>query len=302
VSSAALAVALSLLAAEPLKLAAPGFSGVDVTDAQATFFSDHFAQQLTLRGMQVITSSQIGVLLGFERQRQLMGCKEESGVSCMAELAAALGVDGVITGSVGKFDQAYQVNVSVVSSLNGRTLSAFSRKVNGSAAVLDALNDAADQVARELPRALRRPTASPGTSKEIVANHPPPHQPITPEPTPPPAPLKPFALQDWFWLPGGVGVASGVGSAVFFLQAKAAADRLKLGAADPIGTRIYPDEANDLLAKGRLGQTLGISLAAVAGIGVGIGAYCLVAGGPSQPVAIRMSPGPTGVVVSGDFR
>lgn len=298
--AAAFALALSLLAAEPLKLAAPGFSGVDVTEAQATFFSDHFAQQLNLRGLQVITSSQIGSLLGFERQRQFLGCKETSS-SCMAELAAALGVDGVVTGSVGKFDQAYQVNVSVVSSRDGRTLSAFSRKVNGSAAVLDALNDAADQMARELPRALGR---TPAPSNQIVVNRPPPHQPnppIVPEPTPSPAP-KPLTLRDWFWVPGGLGVLMGAGSAYFFVQAKAAADQLQAGAADPAHNFMTLDDANAYRAQGIMGQTLGISAAVMAGIGLGIGAYCFIAGGPQQPVALRITPGPTGVVVSGDFR
>ena len=300
-SAAAFALAISLLAAEPLKLASPGFSGVDVTDAQATFFSDHFAQQLTLRGLQVITSSQIGSLLGFERQRTLLGCKE-SNSSCMAELAAALGVDGVITGSVGKFDQTYQVNVSVVSSRDGRTLSAFSRKVNGSAAVLDALNDAADQMARELPNAFGR---VPAPSNQIVVNRPPPHQPLTPappEPTPESAPPKPLTLRDWFWVPGGLGVLMGAGSGLFFVQAKAAADQLQAAAADPNKNPLTLDEANAVRARGVMGQTLGISMAAVAGIGLGVGAYCLVAGGPQQPVALRITPGPTGLVVSGEFR
>jgi hypothetical protein len=299
------ALALTLLAAEPLKLASPGFTGVDVTDAQATFFSDHFAQQLTLRGLQVTTASQIGALLGFERQRQLLGCKETNG-SCMAELAAALGVDGVIAGSVGKFDQAYQVNVSVVSSRDGRTLSAFSRKVNGGAAVLDALNDAADQMARELPRAFGR-----APSNQIVVNRPPPHQPITPitpEPTPEPGTPIPgthprtMALRDWFWLPGSLGLLFSAGSVRFFLYANDAADRLRLAGQDPANHPLTLDQANVLRADGMFGQTLGISMAALAGIGLGIGAYCLLAGGPQQPVALRISPGPTGVVVSGDFR
>jgi hypothetical protein len=291
--SAVLAIALSVLAAEPLKLAAPGFSGVDVSEAQATFFSDHFAQQLTLRGLQVTTASQIGSLLGFERQRQLLGCKEAGG-SCMAELAAALGVDGVVTGSVGKFDQSYQVNISVVSSRDGRTLSAFSRKVNGSSAVLDALNDAADQMARDLLRALGRAPAS----REIV-KAPPPHQPITLEPTSPPSQS---SLRDWFWLPGGLGLAAGVGSTVFLLQANAAADQLRKAADDPANNHLTLDAANTIRANGATSATFGYAFAAVAAVGVGIGGYCFLAGGPSQPVALRILPAPTGLVVSGDFR
>jgi len=303
VSAAAFALALSLLAAEPLKLASPGFSGVDITDAQATFFSDHFAQQLTLRGLQVTTSSQIGALIGFERQRQLLSCKEANG-SCMAELAAALGVDGVITGSVGKFDQTYQVNVSVVSAKDGRTLSAFSRKVNGSSAVLDALNDAAEQMSRELSRAFAKPSApAPSPSKEIVLNPPPARQPVTLEPTPAPAADGlPLHMKDWFWLSGGLGLLAGGGSAYFFVQAKSAADKLQAGAADPANNHMSLAEANAVRANGMMGQTLGITLGAMAGIGLGVGAYCFFAGDSPPALSVRIVPGSTSVVVSGHFR
>lgn len=299
-TTAALAVALSLLTAEPLRLAAPGFKGVDVSEATATFFSDHFAQQLTLRGLQVTTASQIGALLGFERQRQLLGCKEAGdSSSCMAELAAALGVDGVVTGSVGKFDQTYQVNVSVVSSRDGRTLSAFSRKVNGSSAVLDALNDAADQMARDLPRALKRSLAPPPPASHEIVKAPPPHQPITPEPTSSPA--QP-SLRDWFWIPSAVGVAAAAGSGYFLFQANTAAEALHQAALDPDHNPLTLDQANTIRANGATNATLGYSFAAAAAVGLGIGAYCFLAGGPSQPVALRILPGPTGLVVSGDFR
>src|SRR4051812_40782800 len=193
----------------------------------------------------------------------------------MAELAAALGVDGVVTGSVGKFDQAYQVNISVVSSRDGRTLSAFSRKVNGSSAVLDALNDAADQMARDLSRALGRPPA-------------PPHQPLAPERT-----SAPSTLRDWFSVPSGLGVAAGVGSTLFLLQANAAADQLRKAAGDPANNHLTLDAANTIRANGATSATLGYAFAAVAAAGIGIGAYCFFAGGPSQPVALRILPGPT---------
>ncbi|HVE87173.1 MAG TPA: hypothetical protein VND93_30165 [Myxococcales bacterium] len=283
--AAAFALTVSFLLAaparEPLKLAAPGFSAVDVSEAQATFFSDHFAQQLNLRGLQVTTSSQIGAVLGFERQRQLLGCKESSS-SCMAELAAALGVDGVVTGSVGKFDQTYQVNISIVSTRDGRTLSAFSRKVNGSSAVLDALNDAASQMARDLGR------------------------------PPLPAPQQPMArptspsggLRDWFWLPGGAGVAAGAGATAFLLLAKEKADQLQLAAQEPTTHQLTLDQAQQLQSAGRTYSTVGYVLTAAGVIGLGAGAYFLLGTGtgPSQPVSMRITPGPTGLVVSGVFR
>src|SRR5881398_1613253 len=48
---------------------------------------------------EVISSSDVTQLLGFERQRQLLGCKEDS---CLAELGGALGVDYLVTSQLGK--------------------------------------------------------------------------------------------------------------------------------------------------------------------------------------------------------
>ncbi|MCI0569179.1 MAG: hypothetical protein L0Y66_00350, partial [Myxococcaceae bacterium] len=50
-----------------ITLAAPGFSTVNVTPEMATFLNDHFAQQLTLQGLRVITSNEVQALVGLER-------------------------------------------------------------------------------------------------------------------------------------------------------------------------------------------------------------------------------------------
>ena len=42
------AVAIAAGPQEPVKLASPGFSAVNVQDKLATFFSDHFADHLAL--------------------------------------------------------------------------------------------------------------------------------------------------------------------------------------------------------------------------------------------------------------
>src|SRR5258706_13451991 len=91
------AVALAAKPAAPVKLAAPRLSGCNVNPGELEFFTEHFAQQLTLSGLQVTTAKQISSLLGLERQRENMGCKEAA-TSAMPERAAALGVDGAVTG------------------------------------------------------------------------------------------------------------------------------------------------------------------------------------------------------------
>src|SRR2546430_2430818 len=95
-----------------LKLALPGFSGVGVSQEFLRFASEHFAQELGNEGLSVITEREISTLLGLERQRQLLGCSENS-VSCAAELAGALGVDATVVGDIGKFENVYRVNVKI---------------------------------------------------------------------------------------------------------------------------------------------------------------------------------------------
>src|SRR5438045_2465034 len=91
----------------PVRLASPGWSMVNVDARVGEFFADHFANQLGLQpGIQVTTKGEIASLLGFERQRQLLGCSTDQ-ASCLAELAGALGVDGLISGSIARFGSGY---------------------------------------------------------------------------------------------------------------------------------------------------------------------------------------------------
>src|SRR5687767_15810965 len=112
-----LALELMLAAApveKPVSLASPGFSYAQVPEQMATFCADHFAQQLTLEGVRVTTPSEIGALIGLERTKQLLGCADDS-TNCIVELANALGVDGIVTGSIGRFGKSWVVNIKVIS-------------------------------------------------------------------------------------------------------------------------------------------------------------------------------------------
>lgn len=186
--------------AEPVKLASPGFSAVNVDDKLATFYSDHFANQLTLQGLRVLTASEIGTMIGFERQKELLGCTDES-QSCMAELANALGVDALIVGSIAKFDSSYQLNLKIVSSSDATPLSAFSGSAEGDKGMLARLNDAARAMAPEVFRKLRPnealPKAQAVSPAEAVAVQ-----------------TEPGDGKRWPWIPtvaGGVALVVGTG-------------------------------------------------------------------------------------------
>lgn len=287
-------------ARQPIKLAAPGFSALDITQAQANFFSDHFAQQLTIRGVQVTTANQIGALIGFERQRQLLGCAENAG-SCMAELAAALGVDGVITGSIGRFDQSYQVNISVVSSNDGRTLAAVSRNVGGSGALLEALNQAADQVKGDLERALRR-TAGPPVPPPAAVAHPAAPRPPSPAVAAPPLvePSAPVERGSHVWIPGIGGLAAGAAGGVLLALAGARAGELIEAGRNPTENPLNDVRAGEIASQGKLFQLSGLALVGLGAVGLGATGFLYFSSAPAQ-VSLQLAPGTAGLTVGGQW-
>lgn len=70
---------------------------------------------------QVISSKEVQSLLGIERQRQMVGCSNEG--SCLAELAGALGAKLVVSGSVSKLGDTFQLSLQMLDSAKAQTLS-----------------------------------------------------------------------------------------------------------------------------------------------------------------------------------
>jgi len=142
--------------ARQIKLAAPGLTGVNLTRERVEFFSNHFAQEMNNRGIRVITAQEVNAVIGLARTQQLMGC-DESATNCMTELADALGVDGVITGSIGQFGPTYQANLVIASNGNGKLLSSVTVKADSEQGMLDQLGLGARQAASDVGSALGRP-------------------------------------------------------------------------------------------------------------------------------------------------
>lgn len=180
----ALTLALALAAAPALgakvdKLAAPGWTVVNISPELANFYANEVARTLKEQGLQVVTASDIAAVLGNERQKQLLGCSEDS-LSCIAELGSALGCDGLLLANLARLGDVFRGSLKVVSALDGATLAEQAVDAASEAGLLDALSRAARQVARTLK-------------------------------PPPPVDVRPWAL-----LPLAVGVAGAAGAAVGF--------------------------------------------------------------------------------------
>lgn len=171
-----LLLTIGVLAAAPaqVKLAAPTLTGPGMQADELTFFTDHLAQQLGFQGLRVITSSEIQQLLGFERQKQLMGCTDTS-ASCQAELANALGVNALVTGSIAKFGKIVQINLKIIKAEDGTPLAAYSGRASDAEGVLDRLTEAAAVLAKNLLQALGKSPVvvkPPEEKKDVVVDVP----------------------------------------------------------------------------------------------------------------------------------
>jgi TolB-like protein len=85
----------------------------DVSEATGGMLASVITAELSAdKRVNVITRADVTALLGFERQRQLLGCDEEA--SCMAEIAGSLGVDYVLSGQLGKIGTRFHLTLVLI--------------------------------------------------------------------------------------------------------------------------------------------------------------------------------------------
>ncbi len=286
-----------------IKLASPGLSYVNVDPAAGDFFLDYFAKQIELRGVRVTTNREIAALVGFERQKQLLNCGD-GGTSCLAELAGALGVDGLITGSLAKVGNGYVINLKVVDN-EARTLAIFSERLKSDEALLDWLTSASEKLVIQLKQALKRDgvAAAPKTDapKADAPRLTPQPQPSTPEP------VATAVTQQGggggggslAWIPAAAGGALLAGGVVTYVMAKGIENRL---VNDP--RSITNGYSGAVMLKDQ-GETLEILSWGLAGAGVaGLGlAGVLMLTAPSDAPRVSVMPAAQGatVMVGGTF-
>jgi hypothetical protein len=135
------------LAAAPMKLMMPVASSVGVGDEKVRFFTTQLAQRLRAQGLEVVTSDEIAVLLGIERQRQLLGCANSE--SCLAEVSNALGTAATVKMAIAKVDDVFQLSVTVLGN-DTQVRAELSLRAASERALLDALDDAGVELARKL--------------------------------------------------------------------------------------------------------------------------------------------------------
>ena len=151
-----LALSLLMLAATPapLRVAVPNFNVINIQPEAAAFFMDRFANRLRSRGLAVTTATEIETVLGLERQKQLLGCAENSS-SCQAEIAAALGADAIVRARVARFGKRFELTLTLIDPANAGVIGSISASATDEGKVLDTLEAGADEFTAKLVAAKR---------------------------------------------------------------------------------------------------------------------------------------------------
>ncbi len=233
----------------------------------ATILSDIVVSEVARQGFDVISQSDISSMVGFEKQKKLLGCEE---TGCLAEIGGALGVDYLVTGQVGQIGTRYRISLLVVDSRKARVAA---RAANFCDQNEDALARAAEATVAQLVKDIRTETAgggaavaaaTPAAAKPAAA--PSPDLKVSKSaasPAPASAGTRHMTTATWVWLGSGAALAAGGGAAILIANQRYS-DLEKLQ-----GTRGYYDAYTSKKA--------GIRSLAIAGTAA-IGAGVLVAG------------------------
>lgn len=183
------------------------------------------AELAKLAGLQVISMADIREMLGFERQRQILGCSDGASESCLTELAGSAGADELLTTQVSFVGKTVTVSVKRLSMRTGSALHSDTRTLErGTGEELLALVGV--QVQALFPDHELKPGKSRGVDKETLARL-----------IPPPLPRVVF-----FSL-AGAAVAAGGAGALLGLQAQSSATAYSALATQAVVT---PQPAGDL--------------------------------------------------------
>ncbi len=252
----------------PVKIAVPDFTlyGIDRTLGEA--YAEHF---VTLMGrnanLKLSTSRDIAIVLGVERQKQLLGC-EEGQSSCLAELAGALGVDAVMSVSLVKAESGCTATVRVRNASDGSEVAAATSRLPSEAAMQEWLEAQAPELADRVLSAFGRSAVSASGAGAVLR-----------------------------WVPGVVGVLA-VGAGVVTLV-------VAEGQATALRTRSFAsrEEIGSTASLGRTLDTVGPVLLGAGGAAI-VGSLLWVLLAPRSAAHVALFPTSTGAgfAVGGTFQ
>jgi TolB-like protein len=231
----ALAVAAPLASA---RAAPPRKPRVAVLDIRALGTEAHKAdlvsevaltEAASFRELEVIGRSDIIAMIGFQKQKEMLGCSEDS--ACVAEIGGALGVDFILLGSLGKMGDLLRLDLKLVEARKARVLARYGDSVAGR-------EDAMLASVQRGVRMLLTPVARPGAPVALAPAEAAPAEGARQEKKA----MSRRRIAAWAF--GGAGLACVAGGATFGLLAQQAYDDQK-AATDPVKYDEYKALADD---------------------------------------------------------
>ncbi len=143
-----------------IKLAAPSLSYSNLAKEAGDLALDGYARAMEPLGIRVVTANEVATLLGQERQKQILGCPDDQASACVLELAGALGVDGTVTGSLGKFGGSFQLNLVVLNAQDASIMASYAGRAETEKELPDLMEEAARATAGEVGKKLGKPAVA----------------------------------------------------------------------------------------------------------------------------------------------
>lgn len=287
-------IAILLLAAAPGAPRAAGsrarIAVMDVRNVQgvaegtAAILTDIVASDVARAGNDVISRSDIAAMLGFEKQKQVLGCAEET--SCLAEIGGALGVDFMLTGQVGQIGTQYRISLLLVDSRKARVAARAAEFCEKNE---DALVRAAQSAVRQLLEAVApAPAAAPPPAPAGASA-------AAPRPAGPAPAARPDRTMAWI----AFGTSGGLllGGSLLGLAAKTQYDNLEKQQGQVGYAALWDQRRKSIKQKAAAADVLFVG-AVLAG---GAGAWLWISENRRVALAPALGPGAAGLAASGRF-
>jgi TolB-like protein len=258
-----------------------------VAEGTSTILSDIIVSEVAKAKFDVISRSDIAAMVGFEKEKQMLGCSDDS--KCLAEIGGALGVDYMLTGQVGQIGSRYRISLLLVDSKKAKVAARSAQFCDRNE---DALATAAQATVAEILAAVPRPEAA-AAAATAKAAAPPPAAEVTATAGP---------NRTGAWITYGVSGAFLLTGVITGISAQSKYNDLKAQQGQPGYPQAWDSQSDQIRKLSKAADAcylLGV-------IGVGVGTVLWLTAGPSEP-AKKVAVGPVlgggqvGIAAAGQF-
>lgn len=244
--------------------------------------------------LDVLGTSDVQDLIGLERQKQLMGCTDNS--TCMVEISSALGAPWLVSGSLGKLGKAMRLDLKLIRTRDGKVVFRDGKTFKDESDVYEAVSALVTKMLKAIDYKEGATVDAPKVAATVVETKPPPSGEVTPPPPPPAVEVTAPAASGNVgkWVLGGAGLAAAITGGIL----------IGVGFSNYESTKTSRGNIEYATAQSQYmsANSLKVAGAAIAGAGVAaLGAAIVWFLMPSESVTALFGIGVEGVQVRGSF-